>query len=472
MNSMPKRTALRLALVAALALIPLLAAADANLDAAAGRLGRAIQFQTISYQDASQVDAAQFKNFQAFLQQAFPLIHKELTREEVGLSLLYTWKGTDPAAKPIILLGHQDVVPIAPGTGQNWTQPPFSGAVAEGFVWGRGTMDCKGIMMGVLEAVEGLLAEGYRPRRTVYLCFGHDEEVGGNQGAVKMAAILKERGVTAEWVVDESGMILDGKLIGIQKPVAVIGIAEKGYLSLELTATAKGGHSSMPERKSAIGALCAAVARVEAHPFPARMGGVSSLTFKALGPEMSPALGFIVKNQWLFRGPLRMFLSRQAATDAMIRTTTAPTIINAGTKENVLPQEARAVINFRLMPGDSIGYVTERVKKIVDDPRVTVKPIGHPREASRVSSIESPGWKTLTGTIGKMFPEVAVAPYLVLGGTDARHYEGISDSVYRFAPMRADEKDQARAHGTDERLGVENYGEMIRFYQAMIKNSD
>ena len=177
--------------------------------------------------------------------------------------MLYTWPGTDPAAKPVILMGHQDVVPVAPGAEQNWAHPAFAGEVAEGFIWGRGAMDCKGIMLGVMEAVEGLLAEGYRPRRTVYLCFGHDEEVGGNQGAVKMAAILKERGVRAEWVVDESGMIVDGKSLGINKLMAMIGIAEKGYLSLELKATAKGGHSSTPPRESAIGALSRAVARVE-----------------------------------------------------------------------------------------------------------------------------------------------------------------------------------------------------------------
>jgi len=289
---------------------------------------------------------------------------------------------------------------------------------------------------------------------------------------VKMAALLEERGARAEWVVDESGMIVNGKSLGIDKLMAVIGIAEKGYLSLELKATAKGGHSSTPPRESAIGALSRAVARVESHPFPARTSGVSSLTFKALGPEMSPALGFVVKNQWLFGGLLNAFLSKQPATDAMIRTTIAPTIINAGTKENVLPQEARAVINFRLMPGDSIEYVTERVKKIIDDPRVTVTPIGVPREASLVSSVESPGWKILTKTIGEMFPDVGLAPYLVLGGTDARHYEPISDCIYRFSPMRTDEKDLERVHGTNERLGIENYGEMIRFYRQMVKNSD
>jgi len=446
--------------------------AAAGDDQAAERLGRAISFQTISYQDPAQLDPAPFQALHEFLQTAFPLIHQRLTREEVGLSLLYTWKGTDPAAKPIIFLAHQDVVPIAPGTVPDWTAPPFEGRIQDGFIWGRGTMDCKGILMAVMESVEGLLAAGYQPRRTVYLAFGQDEEVGGDLGAAKIAALLQERGVTAEYIVDESGMIVDGKVVGIKKPLAMIGIAEKGYLTLELTVRAKGGHSSMPPRESAISILAEAVTKVQRHRFPARVDGVTAMAFKALAPEMPGALGFAVKNQWLFGGLLKSFLAKQPATDAMIRTTTAVTIINAGSKENVLPQEARAVVNFRLLPGDNVAGVTAEIIKAIDDPRVEVKPVGRPREPSIVSRTDSDGWRLLTGTIKELFPAAAMAPYLVLGGTDARQYEGICDSIYRFAPMRLGVADEERAHGTNERIGVENYHEMIKFYATLVRNSD
>jgi carboxypeptidase PM20D1 len=466
------------ALVAALALVGFLApraswGLAAATDPAAENLSRALQFQTISFQDASAVDAGTFLAFHAFLEKTFPLIHQRLTREVVGdLGLVYTWKGADPAAKPIILLAHMDVVPIAPGTLPDWTYPPFEGRIADGFIWGRGSMDCKGILMAIMESVEGLLAQGYQPRRTVYLCFGHDEEVGGWRGAAKIAALLKSRGVTAEFVIDEGGMIVDGKVMGIAKPLAMIGIAEKGYLSLELTVKTAGGHSSMPPRETAIGILAAAITRLQANPFPAKIGGVSALTMERLAPEMPSALRFALKNRWLFGPVIEQKLAQNAATDAMIRTTTAPTIIAAGTKENVLPQEARAVVNFRLLPGDRVADVIARVNKTIADPRVAVATIGVANEASSISSIDSPGFKILERTITDLFPETVIAPYLVLGGTDSRLYEPICDSIFRFAPMRIGPEDQERAHGTNERIGVANYHELIAFYTRLIRNSD
>jgi carboxypeptidase PM20D1 len=467
------------ALVLALIVIAFLAPSEGSSadpvasDRAAANLSRALQIQTISFQDPAQVDAGAFKAFHTFLEQTFPLIHKNLTREVVNnLGLLYTWKGSDPAAKPIIFLAHQDVVPIAPGTMQDWTYPPFEGRIADGFIWGRGSMDCKGFLMAVMEAVEGLLAQGYQPRRTVYLCFGQDEEVGGELGAVKIAAVLKSRGVFAEYIIDEGGMIVDGKIMGIAKPLAMVGIAEKGYVTLELKVKSPGGHSSMPPRESAIGILAAAIERLEKHPFPARISTVPEMTLVNLAPELPPALKMAIKNRWLFGGLIKKELLKNAATAAMLRTTTAPTIIAAGSKENVLPQEAKAAVNFRLLPGDGIDYVVARVTKIIDDPRVTVTPIGERREASKISATKSEGYQVLQRTIAELFPEVAITPFLVLGGTDERHYDEISDSLYRFAPLRTAQEDQERAHGTNERVSLDNYQELIKFYTQMVKNSE
>jgi len=273
-------------------------------------------------------------------------------------------------------------------------------------------------------------------------------------------------------VLDEGGLIVDGKLLGVEKQIAAIGIAEKGYLSVELKVKTGGGHSSMPPPHTAIGILATAIHRLERKPFPARLGGVTKKTFKYLRPELPSYMRIALANSWLLSGLIKSILSKQEVTNALIRTTIAATIIKAGTKENVLPQEATAVVNFRLLPGDSIDYVVSRVKKVIDNPRVSVETIGNPREASKITDVESKGFKTLERALGEMFPEVVPIPYLVIGGTDARNYEQISDSVLRFAPLRAGKDDQKRAHGTDERINVKNFKEHIAFYVRMIRDSN
>ena len=466
-------TVFTLALAAAILSSPAPRAEGGKVSPAAERLGRAVQFQTISYQDRSQLEVEEFRGFHRFLEGAYPLIHSRLERELINdMSLLYTWEGADPSLPALIYTAHIDVVPIEPGTAGDWTHPPFSGRIADGFVWGRGTLDCKGSLIGLMEAVESLLSEGYVPRRTIYLAFGHDEEVGGDTGALAIASLLRERGVRAEYVLDEGGFIIDGTPLGVSREIALIGIAEKGYLSLELKVRTEGGHSSMPPDHTAIGILAAAITQLENNPFPPRLEGVALSTFQSLAPALPSALRAAVRAHRLLNPLIIRELSRNQATNAVIRTTTAATIIEAGSKENVLPQEARAVVNFRLLPGDSIEFVVNRVKKIIDDPRVEVSIIGTPREASLVTSTDSLGYQTLTGVIREMFPQVAPAPYLVLGGTDARHYELVSDSIMRFVPHRLDETDQARIHGTNERLSLENLDKSVEFYSRLIKALD
>ena len=460
------------ALAVLAAVIPLTAAA-AGPDRPAESLSQSVQFQTISFQDPAQVDQSLFLAFHEFLAKRYPLVHQRLKKEVVnGLSLLYTWEGSDPQARPVILCAHIDVVPIAPGTMEDWTFPPFAGQIADGFIWGRGTMDDKGSLIAILEAVESLLAQGFEPRRTVYLAFGQDEEVGGANGAVKMAELLAARGVKAEFVLDEGGFVIDGKMLGISKPLAAVGIAEKGYLSVELKVKTEGGHSSMPPAHTAIGILAGAIVRLENRPFPARLEGVPEKTFVALKPELPGYMRFAIGNRWLLSGVIKKMLSRMEATNAMIRTTTAATIIAAGTKENVLPQEAKAVVNFRLLPGDRVDQVVERVKQVIDDSRVSVEALGTPRETSVITDTNSEGFKIVRRTIGDLFPEAVVTPLLVLGGTDSRFYDQASDCILRFMPMRVSEEDQQRAHGTNERVSVDNFQEMVEFYAKVIRNSE
>lgn len=440
--------------------------------AVAGRLGRAITFRTISHEPGTRpIDAAAFAGLHEFLAQAYPKAHAAMRREVIaGHSLLYTWEGSDPTLPPVLLLAHQDVVPAeSPGS---WAHDPFGGEVAGGAVWGRGAVDCKGPIVGIFEAVELLLSEGWRPRRTVLLAFGHDEEVGGGRGARVMAALLEQRGVRPAFVLDEGGCITDGIVPGVNRPVALVGIAEKGYLSLELSVTTDGGHSSMPPPQTAVGVLAAAVHRIERNPFPARLSGATRRTLEYLGPEMPFPRRLALANLWLF-GPLveRQYLAAPA-TAAAVRTTAAATVFHGGVKENVLPAGATAVVNFRLLPGDSVEGVTARVRRVIDDARVEVRPTAHAAsEPSPVSGTHTPGFAAVQRALAEVAPDAIVAPYLVLGGTDARHYARLApSSVYRFTPVRMKAGDLEMIHGTNERMSLEDCALMVKFYARLLKN--
>ncbi len=438
-----------------------------NIDASAHRLSEAIRLKTVSEQDPDN-----FKALIKLLETSFPKTHQHLTRNIFGKAgLLYTWKGRDEKLKPVILMAHTDVVPIDPGSEDDWTHPPFSGDIADGFIWGRGTLDCKVSVMAILESVEWLIGTGFLPNRTVYLAFGHDEEVSGKNGAGQIAEYLRQQKMKAQWILDEGGMIYSGATAGIKKPVAFLGIAEKGYMTLALSVETQGGHSAMPPAETAIGILSKAIYRLENNPFPARYKGVVADMFDYLAPEMPFAGKFFFANTWLLKPVIKSRLQKIPSMNAGLRTTIAPTIISAGVKENVLPQKAAAKINFRLYPGDGIEYVMAHVVRVIDDPRVKITKTHTPTTASPVSDVDTESFKMVQKTIHQTFPDVIVAPMLTVGGTDTRHYTEISENIFRFLPSRIENEDLKRVHGTDERVGLDNYKEMIRFYSGLLKNS-
>ena len=473
------------ALVAAVALVRTARLGSAQLavapasdiairDGAAERLAGAVRIPTISHGDSASFDAEAFQALHAHLQSAFPRVHAQLRREAIGThSLLYSWEGTDPSLKPILLAGHLDVVPVEPGTEGKWRHDPFAGRIADGYVWGRGAIDNKSAVLGTLEAVEMLVEAGFRPARTVYLAYGHDEEVGGTRGAREIAALLKRRGVRLEMVLDEGGVIGDGVMPGVAAPTALVGIAEKGFVSVELSTRAAGGHSSLPPRESAVGILSAAVARLEAHPMPARLEAPTRQLFTRIAPELPFAQRAVFANLWATRPLVLRTLERGGpTTNAMVRTTTAVTVFQAGSKDNVLPSQARAMVNFRILPGDSVAGVLAHVRRVVDDPRVAVKPAGRfSAEPSAVSGTASASFRTLERTIRSVTPEAVVTPYLVVVVTDARYYAALSESVYRFLPVPLTPRDLERMHGTDERISVRDYEGAIRFYRQLIVNA-
>lgn len=443
-------------------------------DAVADKLAGAVRLQTVSSQEDPAQNEQEFRKLHALLEQQFPLVHQKLKREEVGgLSLLYTWTGSDPKAKPIALMAHQDVVPIAPGTESKWQQPPFSGARKEGFVWGRGAWDDKANLISELQAVEMLLAAGFQPRQTVYLAFGADEEVGGLRGASQIVKLLQQRGVRLDFVIDEGLLITEGVLPGLKPPTALIGVAEKGFLSVAMKVDATPGHSSMPppEGSSAIAMMSAALDRLEHDQLPGGLRGVAREMFDTIAPEMSGVQRVVLSNLWLFGPLVQKQLSHAASTNAMMRTTTALTVVQAGNKDNVLPGEARAIVNFRLLPGDTRESVMEHVRKDTG-PQFELTTLPGSADPSPVSPTQSASYQTINRTVRSLFPGTVVAPGLMIGATDSRHFAAISDHVYRFSPVRARPEDLPRFHGTNERISEVNLGELVRFYYQLLRNQN
>ncbi|AGC43959.1 hypothetical protein MYSTI_02643 [Myxococcus stipitatus DSM 14675] len=445
---------------------------EVDAEAAAARLAGALRLETVAASEGQPANDAAFQALKVYLREHFPRVHAALKSEPVGAhSLLYTWQGTDASLRPVLLLGHLDVVPVAAGTAAGWVHPPFSGVVVDGYVWGRGALDDKGSVLAQLEAVEALLAAGEQPRRTVLFAFGADEEVGGLEGAVAIAALLKERGVRLESVLDEGGVIMSGTVPGVSAPVALVGTSEKGFVSVELKVKGEGGHSSMPPPSTAVGVLARAVSKLESTPMPARLAGGSRELFERVGPEMGFGMKLLFANLWLTEPLVVKQLSAKPTTNAAVRTTTAVTVFEGGVKDNVLPSSARAVVNFRILPGDSVEAVLEHVRKTVDDARVEQGTLAFQSEPSPVSPTDSDSWRHLERSVRQVFPQVVVSPYLNVAATDSRHFVGLSDNVYRFFPVHLQREDLARIHGQDERISVPGYLEAVRFYAQYLRNA-
>jgi carboxypeptidase PM20D1 len=442
--------------------------------AAGESLAAAIRARTVSSHDDPQLNADQFAALHAHLAQRYPKVHASLKRETVGgTSLLYTWEGSDPKRAPIALMAHQDVVPVAPGTEADWQAEPFGGVLKDGFVWGRGAWDDKANLIAQLESVEALLASGFKPAGTIYLVFGADEEVGGERGAKQIAQMLQQRGVKLDFVVDEGLVITEGIMPGLQAPAALIGVAEKGYLSLKLEAKATPGHSSMPPApgRSAIAQLSQALARLDAQPMSGAVRGVAAEMFDTLAPELGGFNRVALSNRWLFGPLLQSQLEKSASTNAMLRTTTALTVASAGNKDNVLPGRAEAVVNFRILPGDTQAGVIEHVKRVIGNDQIAVSVVPGASEASKVAPTDGSGYQAIQRTVRELFPDVVVAPGLMIGATDARHFEPLSQQVLRFSPVRAKPEDLSRFHGTNERISLANLADLIRFYQRLLQTS-
>ncbi len=437
----------------------------------AKHLSQAVQIKTISHEDESQTDWSEFQRFHDFLEKEYPLVAKNLKREDVSkASLLYEWKGTDPTLKPIAFLSHQDVVPVTEGTEDDWEHPAYSGYNDGEYIWGRGSLDMKSHLICLMEAVETLLEEGFQPKRTVYLCFGHNEETMalGNSGAGAIMETLKERGIELDSVVDEGGGMLDVNIKHIlEANVAGIGVAEKGYIDFKLTLKDRGGHSSSPPNHTAIGKLAKAVTRLERHQFKSRMLSIDKELIEIAGRAMDYPGRFVLCNHVILRPLIKWVMKFIPASAAFVRTTTAVTMCQGSPAANVLPQNASVTVNCRILPGETIETTRKHIEKVIKNKNIQIEYVKG-KEPSAISPTDSKAYKTLEKLSMQQNPKNVVVPFLVMGGTDSYHYEPICKNIYRFGPFALPTNLALTTHSTNERCPVNLLEGAVRFFKEYI----
>lgn len=447
---------------------------DVDEAAITTHMTEAIQFKTISTGDAQTQDYTAFTEFVGWVLNTYPEIQVAIPLKMIaGHTLLYRWQGSDTSLKPILLTAHYDVVPVAPGSESDWSHPPFSGAVADGYVWGRGALDDKSGMIVMLEAATLLLKQGFVPERTIYFSFGHDEEVGGVIGAKGVTEYLQSEGVQLAWSIDEGSFITKGGLPGIDNPVALINVAEKGSMTLDLVAHGPGGHSSMPAAEVSVDILAQALVNLRKHPIPGGLDGVSAEMLDGIARQGPFIYRVFAANKWLFGGLIEQRMSAMETGNALLRTTTAPTILQAGIKTNVIPPTATAAVNFRLHPRDTPEGVKAHIIAAIDDERVEVdfRGDGMSSLASRVSSTDSEGYRIIAKIARQTYGDIAVAPGLTMGGTDSKHYGQVADDSYRFQFMQVGPEDVAGFHGTNERISIDNLARATGAYYLLMKEA-
>lgn len=438
-------------------------------DSAISHFSKAVQIATISPEDTTHIDTIHFNAFRNFLEQSYPLIHQKLNRTIVaGYSYVFEWKGTDTTLQPIILMGHYDVVPVEESAVKLWTAKPFGGEVKDSAIWGRGSIDDKSSVISILEATENLLKQGYTPKRTVLLCFGHNEESTGT-GAMAIVRYLKSKKVRAQMVVDEGGEISTDKIKGVKRPVAFIGVAEKGYLTMELSVEKKGGHSSIPDNETAIDILTKALFKLRKQHMPDTFTPtVEEFLDRTSGSSTDFLNKMALSNRWLFGGVVKKIMSESAEGAAMLHTTIVPTIIESGVRENVVPTNAKAIVNSRVLTGETTKDVIDFITKTIDDNRVKIKISGDfNTEPSAATPFTSDAFKRIETAVYKIEDDVIPVPFLMLGATDSRVYREISDGVVNFTPV----VDSKGYHGIDERLPIKDYQKAISFYTLILKEA-
>ncbi len=441
---------------------PLAEAPDAAL--AAEHLAEMIRIRTVSFADKAQEDPEPFEEFPRLLARLYPNVHSTCKCERPGpRSLLFRWPGKAPG-DPTVLMAHYDVVPADEDA---WEKPPFAGIIEGGVLWGRGTLDTKGTLLGVMEAAEAMIARGFVPEHDIYLAFAGDEEIAGT-GAPTTVKLLKARGIHAALVVDEGGAVVENVFPGVSRPCALVGIGEKGSVNFEFSLASKGGHASAPPAHTLVGRLARAVTRVEGKPFPARMTKATAELFDTLGRHSTFVYRMIFANLWCFLPLLDLICKKRGGElNALMRTTCAFTMMEGSRAANVLPPKARMVANLRLISGDTASSAAEALRAVIQDDSIAVQRLNGD-DPSPFSRTDSEGWRRLRRAIRATWPEALVSPYLMIAGSDSRHFSAISENVMRFCPMALSTEERGYIHGHNERIPVEKLGTLVEFYLRLI----
>jgi len=445
-----------------------------NPSEASSRLSKAIQIKTISIASDDQIGQEAFIQFNQFLFENFPLTMRTLSLEyQAGHSLLLRWKSNNNR-DPMLFLSHSDVVDAQENTNSSdskWVYPPFSGQIDDRYIWGRGALDDKPMTLGILEAVESLIKQGYtNPNRDIYIAITHDEEIGGHQGAKKIAAYLNVNGVFLEAIFDEGQAVTDGVIPDIESPVALIGISQKGYLTLKLEVEGEPGHSMMPPKETAISILSAALTQLTNAPMNTEISSPVQQMFKRLSREVSFPKNVILYHSWLTEPLIKLGLEQKPSTDALVRSSMSVNTVQGGIAENVLPKSAHAIVNYRIALHDTSDKIIEHVLKSIDDVRVKVTAVSAIEEPAPITSTDSEAYRTLQKTIEQTFPSAVIAPSITLSTTDSRHFYHLSESILRFSPLFLRNKDLPRIHGINERISIDNYLKVIEFYHSLLQN--
>ena len=428
-------------------------------------LSQAIQFRTISHPLGAPDRPEDFQAFLDWLPQAFPDALAAMDQTLVGgFTPIFHWAGSDPDAGAILISGHYDVVPIA----GEWSRDPWAGEIVDGYVWGRGTVDMKAGVITLMHAVDRLAATGFAPEHDIYIAITQDEEIGGRGGAAAVAQYMLDQGVEIDWTLDEGSFVLRDMIGSVSEDIAMINLAEKGYMSVRITAQADGGHSSMPQRDNAISRLASAITALQENPVPGGLSGMSEEMFETLAPHMGFVERALFANRWLFDPVIAGVLSGAPTTNAVLRTTTAPTMLAGSDTENVLPQAASVVINFRLHPRDTPDDVLAHIAAHIPDEGFVVEVLSA-REASPVADAEGAAFAHLADTARAVFGDVVVVPGLTVGGTDSSHYAVLTENSYRFLPFVATSEDVGLLHAADERISVENLGLAVQYYELLLR---